>query len=262
MAEVFQMNADLVGAACFGLALNECFAIARIEDAVVSERLASTLDNRHFLPVDGMATDGGIDFAVGHAGDSIDEGEVGFFHIPRGELIGERAVDLLGFGNDEAARSFLVEAVDDTRALGAAHDFDARAVVQKSVSEGSFAVACAGMDDETSGLVEDEEEFVLEENPQRHFLGGERRGCGFLWDFQNHRVSFAQNERGFGRIAIHERTAVADETLQAGTGKIGAERTKESVEALAGMGVVDQGFHAIGRRIGHDSDASAFSPSP
>jgi hypothetical protein len=262
MAEVFQMNADLVGAACFGLALNECFAIARIEDAVVREGLASTLHNRHFLPVDGMSTDGGINFAVGHSGRSIDEGEVGFFHIPRGELIGERAVDLLGFGNDEAARSFLVEAVDDTRALGAAHDFDARAVVQKSVSEGSLAVACAGMDDETSGLVEDEEKFVLEENPQRHFLGGERRGGGFLWDFQNHRVSFAQNERGFGRIAIHERTAVADETLQAGTGKIGAERTKESVEALAGMGVVDQGFHAIGRRIGHDSDASAFSPSP
>ena len=118
------------------------------------------------------------------------------------------------------------------------------------------------MDNEAGGLVEDEEEFVLEENPQRHFLGGERRGGGFLWDFQNHRVSFAQNERGFSGIAIHERTAVADETLQAGTGKIGAERTKESVEALAGMGVIDQGFHAVGRRIGHESDASAFSPSP
>ncbi len=256
------MNADLVGAACFGLALNECFAIARIENAVVSEGLASTLHNRHFLPVDGMASDGGIDFAVGHAGDSIDKSEIGFFHIPRGELISERAVDLLGFCNDEAAGSFLIEAVDDTRALGAADDFDTRAVVQKSVGEGSLAVACAGMDDETGGLVEDEEEIVLEENPQRHFLGGERRGGGFLGNLQNQGVSFAQNERGFSGIAVHKRTAVTNETLQAGTRKIGAERTKESVEALAGMGVVDQGFHAVGRRIGHDSHASAFSPSP
>ena len=72
----------------------------------------------------------------------------------------------------------------------------------------------------------------------------------------------AQNERGFGGIAIHQRAAVADESLQTGTGKIRAERAEEPIEALAGMGVIDQGLHAVGRRIGHDAEASAISPPP
>lgn len=135
-------------------------------------------------------------------------------------------------------------------------------MVEEAVGEGSLAVARAGMDDEAGGLVEDEEEFVLEQNPERHFLGGERRGGGFLGNFQDHGVAIAQNERGFGGIAVHQRAAVADESLQTGAGKIGTERTEEAVEALAGMGGIDQGLHAVGWRIGHDDEASAISPPP
>ena len=262
MPEVFQVNADLVRAAGLGMALHESFSLAGIQHSVVSQSLAAPIDDGHFLAVDGVPTDGGIDFSVRHAGDSIDEGKVGFFDISGGELIGERAVGLFGFRDHEDSGSFLVESVDDARTLRSAHDFDACAVVKKAVGEGAFSVACAGMDDEAGGFVENEEVFILEKNAQRHCLGGEGRGGGFLGDFQNHGVPFAQNERGFGGIAVHERTTVADETLQAGTGKIGAERTEESVEALAGMGVIDQGFHAVGRRIGHGVEASAFSPSP
>ena len=167
------MNADLVGAAGLGMALNEGFSLAGIQDSVMSESLAAPIDDGHFLAVDGVPTDGGLDFSVRHAGDSIDEGEVGFIDIPGGELIGKRAVDLFGFCHNEAAGGFLVEAVDDARTLRAADDLDARAVVEEAVGESALAVSSARVDDEAGGFVEDEEVFILEKNAQRHLLRGE-----------------------------------------------------------------------------------------
>ena len=173
MPEVFQVNADLVRATSLGMALDESFSLAGIQHTVVSQSLAAPIDDGHFLAVDGVPTDGGIDFSVRHAGDSIDQGEVGFFDIPGGELIGERAVGLFGFCDHKDSGSFLVESVNDARTLRSAHDLDACAVVKEAVGKGAFAVSRAGVDDEAGGFVEDEEVFILEKNAQRHLLRGE-----------------------------------------------------------------------------------------
>ena len=179
----------------------------------MGESLAAPIDDGHFLAVDGVSTDSGIDFSVRHSGDSIDEGEVGFIDIPGGELIGERAVDLFGFRDDETAGSFLVETVNDAWTLRAADDLNARAVVQEAVGESALTVSRAGVDDEAGGFVEDEEVFILEKNAQRNFLRGEGGGGGFLRNFQYHGVTLAQSERGFGRSAIHKGASITDETL-------------------------------------------------
>ena len=139
----------------------------------MSQSLAAPIDDGHFLAVDGVSADGGIDFSVRHAGDSIDEGEVGFFDIAGGELIGERAVGLFGFRDDEDSGGFLVESVDDAWTLRSADDLDARAVVEEAVGKSAFAVSRARVDDEAGGFVEDEEVFILEKNAQRHLLRGE-----------------------------------------------------------------------------------------
>ena len=173
MPEVFQVNADLVRATSLGMALDESFSLAGIQHSVVSQSLAAPIDDGHFLAVDGVSADGGIDFSVRHAGDSIDEGEVGFFDIAGGELIGERAVGLFGFRDDEDSGSFLVESVNDAWTLRSAHDLDACAVVKKAVGKGAFAVSRAWVNDEAGGFVEDEEVFILEKNAQRHLLRGE-----------------------------------------------------------------------------------------
>ena len=212
MSEVFQVNTDLVRASGFGLALHEGFSLTGIQDSVMGESLAAPIDDGHFLAVDGVSTDGGIDFSVRHSGDSIDEGEVGFIDIPGGELIGERAVDLFGFRDDETAGSFLVETVNDAWTLRAADDLNARAVVQEAVGESALTVSRAGVDDEAGRFVEDEEVFILEKNAQRNFLRGERGGGGFLRNFQYHGVTLAQSERGFGRSAIHKGASITDET--------------------------------------------------
>ncbi len=207
------MNADLVRASGLGMALHEGFSLAGIQDSVMGKSFAAPIDDGHFLTVDGVPTDGGIDFSVRHAGDSIDEGEVGFFDIPGGELIGERAVDLFSFRDDETAGGFLVEAVDDAWTLRSAHDLDACAVVKKAVGKGAFAVARARVDNEASGFVEDEEVFILKKNAQRNFLRGEGGGGGFLRNVQNNGVTLAQSERGFGWSAIHEGASITNETL-------------------------------------------------
>ena len=245
------MHADLVGAAGFGVALHEGFSLAGLEHAVVGERLPTPLHDRHFLTVDGMPADGRLDFAVGHAGDAIGQGEVGFFDMARGELLGERAVGLFGFRHDETAGGFLVEAVDDARSLRASDDLDARAVVEEPIGEGAFAVARAGVDDEPGGFVEDEEVFILEKNAQRNLLRGEGGGGGFPGNFQNHGVALAQDERGFGRGAIHESASITNKALQAGPRKIGAKRPQKPIKALAGPGRSGKGFEAVGRWIGH-----------
>ena len=251
MAEVFQVDADLVRAASLRVALHERLAVARFQHTIVGECVASPLDDRHFLAVDGVATDRRIDFSVGHAGDSIDEGEVGFFDIPRGELIGQRAVDLFGFCDNQAARGFLVEAVDNPRALGAPDDFDARAVVEESIGKSAFAIAGTGVHNEAGGFVDHEQVLVFEENPQRNFLRGEGRLGGFFGNFQNHGVPFAENERGFGGGAVHEGASVAYESLQPRSRKIRASGAKETVEPLPGLHRPGEGFHPVGSQVGH-----------
>jgi hypothetical protein len=124
-------------------------------------------------------------------------------------------------------------------------------VVEEAIGEGALAVARAGVDDEAGGFVDDEEMFVLEKNAQRNFLGGERRGGGFLGDFQNHGVALAQDERGFGRGAIHQNASIANEALQAGAREIGTDGSEKPVEALAGLLRPGDGVDTMGRRIGH-----------
>lgn len=86
VADMLQMHPDLVGPPGERMALDEGFAIMRSAEAVSRECLATALSDRHFLAVDWMAADGGIDFSMGHAQDAIHEGEVGFFNLPRSEL--------------------------------------------------------------------------------------------------------------------------------------------------------------------------------
>ena len=261
MAEVFQVDADLVRPASFRLALHEGFAVAGFQHAIVRERLASPLHNRHFLPVDGMATDGGFDFSVRHAGDSIDEGEISFFNTSRSELLGQGAVDLFRFGHHQTARGLLVEAVDDARTLGATHNFDPRTMVEKPVGKSALAVTRAGVHNEARRFVDHEQMFVFKKNPQWNFLRGEWRGGGLNGNFQNHGVPFAENERGFRGSAVHESASIANESLQPRSRKIRTSGTKETVEPLPGLRRSGEGFHAVGRQIGHGFKLVQILPS-
>ena len=87
---------------------------------------------------------------------------------------------LVVFGDDEAAAGFLVEPVDDA---GPGHAADAAqrplAMMQQRVDERVFLVAGGGMHDQSGGLVQHQQRFVLEQNIQRNFLRLRLGGPGF-----------------------------------------------------------------------------------
>ena len=77
VAEVFQMDSDLVGAAGVRVALDERFPLVRRAQSVACERIAPAFHDGHSLAVDGVAADRGIDFSMGHAESAIDQCQVG-----------------------------------------------------------------------------------------------------------------------------------------------------------------------------------------
>ena len=129
LAEMFQMDSDLVGASCARTAFDKGLAFFRGEDAVVCERIATTFIDGHFLAVSLVSSDGGIDLAVWHSRCPIYKCKIGFLDSPRGELGSDESVGLFGLGHNETTRCFLIESVNDPRALDPANHSDAFTMV-------------------------------------------------------------------------------------------------------------------------------------
>jgi hypothetical protein len=86
-------------------------------------------------------------------------------------LLGKSLVGGVGLGYDQQARRILVDPVDDA---GSCNAPDARkrplAMMEQGIDERPIEISCGRMNDEASGLVHDEEMFVLEQNLQRDVL--------------------------------------------------------------------------------------------
>jgi len=174
VAEVLQVDADLVGAAGVEGALDEgADAWEILEDEPGGAGCASAAsEDGHFFAMDGVAADLVIDGAGAGAGEeALDEGEVDFGDGAAGELAGEVGVGEVVFCDDEAAAGVFIEAMDDAGALLAADAGEGGTVREEGVDEGVAGMAGGGMDDEAGGFVEDEEIGVLEEDIEGDILG-------------------------------------------------------------------------------------------
>ena len=88
MAEVMEMDADLMGAARVQDAFDEAYVAVRAQNAIFGfggAPLASR--DAHPLPVNGMPLDGFVDDSGSLAGSSRNEREINFRHRPRGKLV-------------------------------------------------------------------------------------------------------------------------------------------------------------------------------
>ncbi len=94
------------------------------------------------------------------------------------ELLGERAVRLVGLGHDQQPARVLVEAVHDA---GPRHAADARqalaAMGDQRVDERAVRVARARMHDEPRRLVDDDQRVVLVDHVERDGFAAQ---CGLL----------------------------------------------------------------------------------
>lgn len=117
VADVGEMDADLVGAAGADLDLEEGVMGKALEDAVSGVSGAAGGEaGGHAGAAEGVAGDGGVDGAGFEADGALDQGEVGFADFARGELVGEVAVSGVGAGDEEDAGGAFVEAVNDAGA--------------------------------------------------------------------------------------------------------------------------------------------------
>ncbi len=204
--------------------------------AVMGERVAATGPYQcHSLAVARVAADGALDVAGDRIGDAPGEGEIGAFEVAGGEGGGEGGERVVGFGDDHDAGSVAVEAVDDA---GAALATDAGQVVaamgEQRVHQGAVLVAGSGVDDETRGLVEHQNVFVLVEDGEGDGLRLRGGGDG------GRLAEFVERAGADGFGGYREGGTVAacvagfDQAFDTGAGERAAGVRQEAVGALAG----------------------------
>ncbi len=185
VAEVFEMNANLVGASGFWAAFEkgepvragnkppEGFCFARV----------GAVCNGHFPAMDGMARDGGGDDTRRHAWSAPHDGEIVFLCGAIGELAGEGGVGGVGFCNEDAAACVLVEAVNDAGTQGMRAGGERRAMMQDGINQGSLPMSGGGVNNKAGRLVDAEQTVVFVNDVERDCfrecigrgVGGRRR---------------------------------------------------------------------------------------
>ena len=242
VAEGAEVDADLVGAACFNADADEGeraeAGVDAADDAPMGDGGARAGDatRSHAGTADGIAANGGADGAARRLEVAMDEGDVGFGESALGEHGAEFAVGRVVAGDDDEAAGLAVEPVDDAGAESvAAAGAELAVVVEEGVDEGAAvagvflglsvlgvfgvcigACAGAGVDEHASGFVDDGQVSVLVNDGEGNgFRGGTEGGEDRLAEDLNLFAAF-EAQGGFGGSAIDEDARLLEEELDAG----------------------------------------------
>ena len=157
-----------------------------------------------------------------------------------GELLGERAMRLIGLGDDQQSAGILVEPMHDAGPRHAADAGEARAAMgDQRVDQRAGGVAGAGMHHEARGLVDDDERVVLVDDVEGDGLACGLRRCGGRHAKLEAVARFDPVFRlHYGRPA-QGNLALFDQALHAGAAQLRQLRREKAVEPLpfgAGIG--------------------------
>ena len=176
------MDANLVRTAGVKLNFDEGGGIDAREDAPVRAgrariRKGGCAAGGHAIAADGIAGDGQLDAAALFGEHALDEGDIGFLDAAFAKRLREEAVGEIVFRDEENARGFLVNAMNDAGAEGVATLRKGLAAAEQGVDEGPVGVPCPGVDGHAGGFVDGEEVVVFVENFEGDFFGfGLERG--------------------------------------------------------------------------------------
>ncbi len=156
VSQTLKMDADLVGSPCVRHASNERPAVTGGKEFVVGYCIPSRggPTGRHLLPLNRVTADRQIDGSLRVARPSPDDCKIGFLHLAVGERLGERRVDLIILGYDNAAAGFLVQTMDDTWAMLLGTRREGGSVIQEGIDESAILMASAYMHDHAGRLVD------------------------------------------------------------------------------------------------------------
>lgn len=171
MAEMMQMDADLMRATAVQSTFDKARLFARLKHAILSSGGPSTRrSNRHPLSMHRVTPDFFVDDAAVLPGLPRGQSEIDLFDCSRRELRRERPVRFIVFRDNNAAARFFIETMHDAWPLLATDAGEIWAMMQQRVHERMLALASAWMDDKACRFVDDNQVFILEQNIERDRL--------------------------------------------------------------------------------------------
>ena len=230
VADIGQVYADLVGAACFQPAAQVGDALIAGDDLPVGHGPASVRHHGHFFPVCAVAADGGIHGAAVLLEIAYGQTLVGPGQGMVGQLGGQTGVGGIVFSGDDEAAGVPVDAVDDAGAQLAA---DARkapgAVVQQGIDQGAVRVPRGRVDHHAHGLIHHDHIRVLVDHLQGNVLGP---GLRLLRLGKGHGDRFTAGEaRTFpGGLTVYGDKAALNEPGRCRTGQVREPGGQEGVQ--------------------------------
>lgn len=236
MADVGKMDSNLVCSAGQRLDAQVRSVAEALKNAITGERFSSFSGGRdHLLSV--MAAAGNMSFD--HAGffsrSSDDDGAVFFVDFTGLKLPCEFVVRHVVLRRDEASGSILIQPVNNAGAerMTAGREFPA--VGQQCVDESMRRIADCGMDDETRGLVHDNQLTVFVKDFERDVLGFE---SGLLWRRKNRLDDVARLDRmvRLDPLPVKGDEALVNEPLNVGPRSFGKKLREKLIQPRASAG--------------------------
>lgn len=172
-----EVDANLVRPAGLEANLEQRVPADQLVHLEVGRRLSRMVGvERPARGIGAIAADRGLDPAPPRAWAPAHERDIGSLQLAPADEVPEAPVRLTRAGDDEQARRVPIKPVHDPRPLGILSP--GGSPLQQSVHERAVSVSGRGMDDDTGGLVHDEEVLVLEGHAQVDLFRLERAGLG------------------------------------------------------------------------------------
>jgi hypothetical protein len=148
-AEVFEVNADLMGAAGMEDGFHERGVTETFQELIAGPGVATgSVRDRHALAVSGMTSDGSADFALVGMETTTEQGVVCFQNAPGTELGGEGKMGSIVLCDHHAAAGVAIEAMNDAGTGDASDAAELTlAVVQEGMDKRAMIMAGGGMRD-------------------------------------------------------------------------------------------------------------------
>lgn len=205
MAQMGEVDADLVRAARVEAYLEQCRVFKALGNAVVGDRAPAGGYHSHAGTVPGISTDGRVDHPRGPPKTPVDQSQILAASAPGLDLRLQSAPGHFSLGYNQESRGVFVQPVDDARTIRTADLRQIGAMREHGVYERARRPPGAGMDRHARRLVDDEQGVIFIDHRQRDRLGLERRdGRRQWWDLD---IQVIAGTQSVGRP--HARSAAA-----------------------------------------------------
>src|ERR1700730_5044683 len=239
MAPMGKMNPDLMRSAGGQTAFETGrLRVKRMLDAITRNRRFAPAfpDHGHLLAVGGAAADVAGDLAAARSRHTPHERRIGPVDPPLGKVARQSLVGGLGLGDNHQPAGVLVETVHDARPPDPADSGEARAAMaDQGVDEGAVRVSRRRVDNQSCGLVDDDQMFILEADLQRHWLRDRDRVAILGQNYDEILAVMDPSRRLLQRYARACDVAGFDQPLEPGPRQRRETERQHAIEAQTGL---------------------------